>query len=343
MRKILFSLLTAATVSTVQAQVITFEELVLPKQDTFYLNYSQPGQDVGQDVGPIHFSCVYDTAWGGVWSGGFANSNKTDTVDGTYLNEYATIAGNGYNGSSNYAVYFEGYSAKKRILFSGAGTPTSLKKINGFYINNSTYAYRAMKEGNFASRKFGDTTGTNSGLAQGAYPDWFKLTIHAYYNGSKLNDSVDFYLADFRFNDNDSDYIVRDWQWVDLTTFGNYVDSLEFSLTSSDNHPIYGMNTPAYFCMDNLDVQVTLPTTVATTENYVAKLYPNPASTELFVTVEPKQVKTLIVTDMTGKQLAQLTVTDATHVISVAHLPSGMYLLQVSNGKQTAVQKFYKH
>jgi hypothetical protein len=42
---------------------------------------------------------------------------------------------------------------------------------------------------------------------------------------------------------------IDKWTYVDLTEFGK-VDAIFFTLTSSDNGD-YGMNTPAYFCMDN--------------------------------------------------------------------------------------------
>ena len=61
---------------------------------------------------------------------------------------------------------------------------------------------------------------------------------------------MDFYLADYRFADNGLDYIVDDWSWVDLTSLGA-VDKLQFGLSSTDNG-FFGMNTPAYFAMDNM-------------------------------------------------------------------------------------------
>ena len=63
---------------------------------------------------------------------------------------------------------------------------------------------------------------------------------------------MDFYLADFRFADNALDYVVDSWTWVDLSSLG-VVSSLSFSLASSDVGQ-FGMNTPAYFAMDNLAV-----------------------------------------------------------------------------------------
>ena len=61
----------------------------------------------------------------------------------------------------------------------------------------------------------------------------------------EVNDASQFYLADFR--DGKSE-IVKDWQYCDLSALGQ-VSKVSFTLTSSDNGD-YGMNTPAYFCLD---------------------------------------------------------------------------------------------
>lgn len=337
MRKILFSLAAIATAQMTSAQlVVDFESLTLPKADTFYVNYSDPGNDVGFGVGDVYLPCYYDTAWGGMWSNGFAYSNMTDSQTAGYTNMYSAITAKGYANSDNYVVYWDGYSSKAKITFVN-----DTARVTGFYATNSTYAYISMRDGDFAAKKFGDTTGTGSGLPQGSYPDWFKLTIKGYVSGTMLNDSVEFYLADFRFNDNDSDYIVRDWQWVDLTPLGNNIDSVEFYLNSSD-YGSFGMNTPAYFCMDNV-TRVALPTTsVKTVSTFAAKIYPNPALAELNVETPDNAVKTITVTDMTGKVLETYHINDKLTKIATAHLPSGMYLLQLSNGKQTAAQRFIK-
>ena len=44
---------------------------------------------------------------------------------------------------------------------------------------------------------------------------------------------MEFYLADYRFANNASDYIVRDWTFVNLASLGA-VSKLTFGLTSSD-------------------------------------------------------------------------------------------------------------
>lgn len=75
----------------------------------------------------------------------------------------------------------------------------------------------------------------------------------------------------------------------------------------------------------------------------MVKLYPNPATNTLNVLVDESQVKTIAVTDMTGKIVMQQSVIGSLNVLQVASLSSGMYLLQISNGQQVASQKFYKN
>jgi hypothetical protein len=100
-----------------------------------------------------------------------------------------------------------------------------------------------MKEGDAFAKKFGGDDGTD--------PDFFKLNIWGRRGGSST-DTLEFYLADFRDDDSEMDFIIEAWQWVDLSSLGK-VDSLLFGLESSDMGA-WGMNTPAYFCVDDLYV-----------------------------------------------------------------------------------------
>jgi hypothetical protein len=61
---------------------------------------------------------------------------------------------------------------------------------------------------------------------------------------------VDFYLADYRFADSNDDYIVDSWRQVDLSSLG-HATRVTFALSSSDVG-MFGMNTPAYFAVDQI-------------------------------------------------------------------------------------------
>lgn len=59
------------------------------------------------------------------------------------------------------------------------------------------------------------------------------------------------YLADYRFSNNEEDYVLNTWEWFDLSPLGS-VATISFDLSSSRGSG-YNMITPAYFCMDNFN------------------------------------------------------------------------------------------
>jgi hypothetical protein len=101
-----------------------------------------------------------------------------------------------------------------------------------------------MKNGDSFAKKFGGPTGND--------PDFFLLTVQGFGAGGAPTETVNFYLADYRFTNTSLDYIVSGWRTVDLTTLGA-ATRLTFGLSSLDTGP-FGMNTPAYFALNNLTV-----------------------------------------------------------------------------------------
>lgn len=188
--------------------------------------------------GGFTFKNDYNADWGS-WSG-FAASTVADNQTAGWSNQYSAIPGSGVMQSEAYAVsYVTGYS---EIEFSEA-------MVSGFYITNATYPYFSMKDGDDFSKKFGGADGTD--------PDWFKVTIAGISNQGDTTGTIDYYLADFRFENNGEDYIQDSWEWVDVSELGS-ITKLRFSLSSSDNGD-WGMNTPAYFCIDWLNHQDVAP------------------------------------------------------------------------------------
>lgn len=188
--------------------------------------------------GGFIFQNSYNAEWES-WSG-FAASSETDTETRGWTNQYSSITGGGAIGTQSYAVAFPaGYS---EIEFGKS-------IVSGFYITNSAYAFWSMKEGDDYAKKFGGVTGDD--------PDWFKVTIAGIAESGDTTSTIDYYLADFRFKDNSEDYIVEEWEWVDLSSLGE-ISKIRFSLSSSDMGD-WGMNTPGYFCLDQLNHQDWAP------------------------------------------------------------------------------------
>jgi len=329
MRTILLSLSIAAIAMNTSAQTVgTFEDLSLPKADTFYVNYSAPGTDVGFNEKFVHYPTMYDTGFGySFLSYGFIYSNETDSVTPGYTNPNSAITAKGYAGSNNYIVTYGSHNNLHIV------DTTHADSVLGFYITNNTYAYRSMLNGDGFSKKFGGVTGNDT--------DFFQLKIKGYHNGIEKADSVLFYLADFHYTSPTNHYIVNNWQWVNLSSLGK-VDSLTFSLSSSDTAGGFGMNTPAYFCIDNFTVNDKRLSVSNTPVAAVAKVYPIPAVNNLYVELEDRTVKQLRVLDMQGKLMAEYQVNNAVTSISTGSLSAGMYILQFVGGVQNTSIRFTK-
>lgn len=325
MRKFLLSISCLAISALASAQTTaTFESLSLPKADTAYVNYSALGTDVGFADGLAFFPCVYDTSFGyEFWASGFAYSNRTDSVTSGFTNQYSAKTAKGFAGSSNYVV---AYGNTNTVRLTGAALG---KSMLGFYVTNNTYTYNSMRDGDAFSKKFNATD-----------KDYFRLDVFAYRMDTLGTDSVSFYLADFSNTDTTLNYIVNDWQWVDLAKLGK-MDSLMFRLQSSDNGT-FGMNTPAYFCMDNfmtnesgLDIKTVVP--MAT-----IKIYPNPVQDLLHISSSFQGKQHVQVSDFLGRTVATFEMNNEVLNINTANYPAGIYLLRFNNGTQTTSAQFVK-
>jgi len=242
------------------------------------------------------------------WSG-FAVSKVTDDTTEGWVNQYGVSTGAAYSGT-NFALAYE----DAKISFE-------ISVIDGFYITNSTYAALSMLNGDTYAKKFGGETGDDA--------DWFKLSVIGKLD-SMVTDTLEFYLADYRFEDPTQDYIVNDWTWLDLNALGN-VTELSFELSSSDLGD-WGMNTPAYFCMDDLTVN-TLGVKEFVVEPF--SIYPNPVQDRFTVNVNGA----LTVYDLSGK-LVKSEMVEAGNTVSVSELNSGIYFVKVGAYVQKIVMSW---
>ena len=238
MKKISFILLAFTATFSVGAQHrSTFDDLNLPPHS--YWNGSNLSG--GFVDGDAYFTNNYDTTYS-VWSG-FGYSNVPVNVDtitnanSDYDYNYNTATSGGVYGSNTFGV---SYTGNNDAIVRLQGFAHS-HQVYGLYVTNSAYTYLSMKYGDTYAKKFGGVHNTD--------PDWFRLTVKGWYQGNLVTDSVNFYLADFRSADTTQHYILRTWEFIDLLPLGN-VDSLYFTLNSSDTGA-FGMNTPAYFALDN--------------------------------------------------------------------------------------------
>jgi len=153
---------------------------------------------------------------------------------------------------------------------------------------------------------------------------------------------VDFYLADYRFEDNAQDYIIKTWQWVELSSLGE-VDSLKFTLASSDVGA-YGMNTPGYFCIDQVYVS---PETISISESgandfLAVNIFPNPTSDFLIVDSKTGQPSVISIFDFSGNRVFETQNYVSGDSIDLRDLTQGCYLVRVQNGNSTTTRSIVK-
>ncbi|PKP21606.1 MAG: hypothetical protein CVU05_06425, partial [Bacteroidetes bacterium HGW-Bacteroidetes-21] len=215
-----------------QTILVDFEEFNLAP-DTFWNGSDSSGGFSNENV---FFNNNFVDWGGGVTSwDGFAYANKYNDSLQEFGNLYSTFAGNNSEGI-HALTYLNSDWVNYEIIpnYIRFTHPSSVMSMD---VTNSAFTALSMKNGDFVSKKFGGSTGDD--------PDWFMLKMIGYHNGIKT-DSIDFYLADFRFSNNSEDYIIKEWTSIDLTPIG-MIDSMAFILFSSDMGA-YGMNTPAVFC-----------------------------------------------------------------------------------------------
>ena len=205
--------------------IVDFEDVIVPSKG--YLD-SIHGGFVNQGF-TFENNYIFDDYYK-YWyfSKGFAVSNVVNVDSAGFSNLYATYAGGGADKSKNYLL-----ATNK----AGVKLPNTVQLVS-IAITNTTYAALSMKNGDQFAKKFNAKD-----------KDFFKVWVKGFSAG-KVKDSVVVYLANFQNADTTQNYIQKEWKTVDLSKF-SAIDSLNFKLESSDNSQ-WGMNTPAYFTVDNI-------------------------------------------------------------------------------------------
>jgi hypothetical protein len=243
------------TVSGAIAATATFDDL--PLAPNSYWNGPDPNGTVEPDPNNPGSNMVVGTFTSGgakfvnrfdadfqSWSG-FAYSSMIDKTTPGDSNQYSAFTGAGHGPSSNYGIAYGYLDQNPNFYQSFAFNPNDVSQLQqlpyfdvpagqhatSMYVTNTTYAALSMRDGDSFAKKFGPS-------------DFFKLSIFGSdATGTPLGKEVDFYLAS-------QGVIVNQWTQVDLSTLSS-ATRLYFNLYSSDVG-IFGMNTPSYFALDDV-------------------------------------------------------------------------------------------
>ena len=304
-------------------QVVDFESFTLSAES--FDNGSAGNGDfiMGQNLDVI-LSNVYDPTFFS-WTG-FSISNTTDVTTAGWGNQYSSYVGTGSNVSPNYAMFY---------LEGGITTNASNLVFDSIKITNSTYAAISMRDGDDFGKQFGSSTDAN-GVDDGTNgEDFFKVWIIVEDFLGNEKDSLEFYLADYRFSNNNLDYIVDEWTNIDLTSFSFPVSSLDFRFVSSDNGAGW-INTPTYFALDDITYEYYLG--MDEIQELAIDVYPNPVKSMLSVRGEEG---VLSLTNVNGELLYSNDHLNLSQ-IDMSLFANGIYFLKLENDLGIAVQKIIK-
>ncbi|MDF3025778.1 MAG: hypothetical protein K0S23_85 [Fluviicola sp.] len=301
-----------------QAQtVVTFDDLTLAP-NTYW-----DGSDstLGFTSGGVYFENSYDFQYD-YWSGGFIYSSSTDVTTAGYTNDFSAYTGTGGNSSQNYAVNY------------GGGIDFGTEKMLGsIQVTNTTYAALSMLNGDAFGKVFGSPNDAQGNPDGTNGEDWFRLLIIGKDAQNNTTDTVIFYLADYRFADSLQDYIVNTWETVDLTPLGE-VQFLEFELQSTDEGS-FGINTPAYFALDNISYGTASLNKLSSVNQEV---YPNPSTDKITVKSPKGQIN---VYSLSGELILTQT-TDGLQEINLNTVQSGTYIIETSTSEGIARTRISK-
>ena len=203
------------------------------------------------------FSNWYDRGWF-VWTG-FAITSVNDPTpsDPVFVNQYSAAAGPAFAGDRYAIGYRSSYGIAPVIDLPVGYAPTSVR------VTNTTYAKATIETG-FPpySRRFGDDPAT-PGVIETNYPDVFGVFFTGYAGTNATGPqvgSVEFVLADYRFEDDAADFIVDAWTAVNLSSLaGSRSIALTWFTTDTSIYDgVTSLNTPTYVAIDDL-VLIAVP------------------------------------------------------------------------------------
>ena len=324
MKKIYTLVAAFAVAGTITAQTtIDFEDHPLAGAES----HDNGNDGIGAfDFGGTTFDYSYNLA--GNYFSGFAISNHTDVTTGGWTNQYSSYTGGGAAGSSNYAIFYD-------FSNGGINSNSATVRIDSFELTNTTYAYLSMRDGDGYGKQFGSIYDAGGVVDNTNGEDYFKVWIYGENFDQTEMDSIEFYLADYRFADSTQDYIIDAWNTIDFSGFSFDVASVRFAFASSDVNS-FGIKTPAYLAIDNVSYLANVGLNSQLAAHY--EMYPNPVVDVLTINGGNGRIE---ITNAFGQLVFEGT-HNSISKIDVSDLSSGVYFVRLMDDFGTRTQQLLK-
>lgn len=173
------------------------------------------------------------------WCGFAISKLKIEAQSDSSKYQFYVWGSGGDEKSLNFAVFYEDIFGDNNFITFNDGKS---HRIGNIAITNNAYTYYVMRVG--AKNPFARQYTTPN--------DFLKIRITGYdENGGVVKES-DFFLANYTFSEKDKNFSLNKWSNCDLSSFGK-ISKLGFKFQSFDTGA-NGINTPTYFCLDNIRI-----------------------------------------------------------------------------------------
>jgi len=127
--------------------------------------------------------------------------------------------------------------------------------------------------------------------------------------------------------------VESDWRMdtVDLTPYLGGVSIIKFVIVNGYGNNVY---------LDDINITSSINSGIKTLNNNVINLYPNPASSFVFIDGIDINNTTINIVDITGKNI-KTNITNS-NLIDISNLEKGVYFVVISNDKEKLISKFIK-
>lgn len=250
----------------------------------------------------------------GMFACGFGPSNHTTDNQPYYSAQ--SLMGLENPGSTYMVGYYSDWEGTLEHNVIKREDNTTFSPI-GVYVNNSSAAYSYMLSANFPQNNY-----------------FLNIIATGYDENGAITNAVSYPLADVN-------EIVAEWKYMDLTSLGE-CHKVIFSLSSNDDSG-WGINVPAYFCIDAFTYYGEANNSALrneSTKEISVRVYPNPANEKANINIKGLNSEAqIIVSDMQGRIVWSDETFENNYELNTSNMQAGVYFIKITSENIVKTQK----
>ena len=252
--------------------------------------------------------------YSGTFACGFGPSNHTTDAQPYYSAQ--SLMGLENPGSTYMVGYYSDWEGTLEHNVIKREDNTAFSPI-GVYVNNSSSAYSYMLSANFPQNNY-----------------YLNIIATGYDENGAITNAVSYPLADVN-------EIVAEWKYMDLTSLGE-CHKVIFSLSSNDDSG-WGINVPAYFCIDAFTYYGEANNSALrdeSTKEISVRVYPNPANEKANINIKGLNSEAqIIVSDMQGRIVWSAETFENNYELNTSNMQAGVYFIKITSENIVKTQK----